>query len=91
MSTKWQDKKRNFSVVDIVLVLQDESVCNQWPMARVIQAFKDSSGYAQSLKLRIGKTRNSEGYRILERPVSKIVLLVEQECVRFHNRDEQKE
>ena len=42
---KWQGGKRNFSVGDIVLVLQDESVCNQWPMARVIQVFKDSNGY----------------------------------------------
>ena len=28
LCTKWQDKKRNSSVGDIVLVLQDESVCN---------------------------------------------------------------
>ena len=76
--TKWQSGKRNFSVSDIVLVLQDESVCNHWPMARVIQVFKDSIGYVRSVKLRIGKTRNSEGDRILERPVSKIVLLIEQ-------------
>ena len=82
--TKWQGGKRNFSVGDIVLVFQDESVCNQWPMTRVIQVFKDSNGYVQSIKLRIGKTRKSdEGNRILERPVSKSVLLVEQECVRF--------
>ena len=60
-------------------------------MARVIQVFKDCSGYVQSVKLRIGKTRNYEGDRILERPVSKIVLLVEQECVRFPDEEEQKE
>ena len=53
-------------------------------MTRVIQVFKDSNGYVQSIKLRIGKKRKSdEGNRILERPVSKSVLLVEQECVRF--------
>ena len=43
--TKWQSGKINFSVGDIVLVLQDKSACNQWPMARVIQVFKDSNGY----------------------------------------------
>ena len=38
------------------------------------------------------KTRNSdEGNRILERPVSKFVLLVEQECVQFPDVEVQKE
>ena len=59
--TKWQGRKRNFSVGDIVLVLQDESTHNQWPMARVIQVFKDNNGYVQRVKLRIRKTRNSGG------------------------------
>ena len=89
--TKWQGGKRNFSVGDIVLVLQDESARNQWPMARVIQVFKDNNGHVRSVKLRIRKTRNSEGDRILERPVSKIVLLLEQECVQFLDEEEQKE
>ena len=60
-------------------------------MAGVIQVFKDNNGYVRSVKLRIGKIRNSEGDRILERPVSKIVLLLEQECVRFPDKEEQKE
>ena len=88
---QWQSGKRNFGVGDIVLVLQDESARNQWPIARVIQVFKDNNGYVRSVKLRIGKTRNSEGDRILERPVTKIVLLLEQECVRFPDKEEQKE
>ena len=60
-------------------------------MTRVIQVFKDSNGYVRSIKLRIGKTRNYEGNRILERRVAKIVLLVEQDCVRFPDEEEQKE
>ena len=44
----------------------------------------DGNGYVQSVKLKIGKTRNSdEDNRILERPLLKIVLFVEQKCVRF--------
>ena len=43
--TKWQNGKRNFSIGDTVWVLQDERVRNQWPMARVIQVFKDSNGH----------------------------------------------
>ena len=61
-------------------------------MARVIQIFKDSNGYVQSLKMRIGKTRNpDQGNRYLERPLPKIVLLVEQEYVSFPNEESQKE
>ena len=41
----------------------------------------DGNGYVQSVKLKIGKTRNSDEDRILERPLSKIVLFVEQEGV----------
>ena len=59
-------------------------------MARVIQVFKDNNGYVCSAKLRIRKIRNSEGNRILERPVSKIVLLLEQECVQFPDKEKQK-
>ena len=89
--TKWQSGKRNFGVGNIVLVLQDESVRNQWPTASVIQIFKENNGYVRSVKLRIGKTKNSEGDRIFERPVTKLVLLLEQECVRFPDKEEQKE
>ena len=52
----------------------------------------DGNGYVQSVKLKIGKTRNSDGDdRILERPLSKIVKFVEQECVRFPNNEAQEE
>ena len=61
-------------------------------MAKVIQVFKDSNGYVRSVKLRIRKTRNSdEGNKNLERPVSKVVLLVEHEWVRFSKGEAQKE
>ena len=61
-------------------------------MARVIQVLKDSNGYVQSMKLRIRNTQDpDEGDRILERPVSEIVLLVEQECVWFPDEEAQKE
>lgn len=41
--TKQSSGKRNFSVGDIVSVLQDESVHNQWPW--LIHVFKDSNGH----------------------------------------------
>ena len=61
--------KRNFSVGDTVLVLQNE----------IVRVFKNSSGHVRSVKLRIRKIRSSgEGNRILERPLPNIVLLVKQ-------------
>ena len=61
-------------------------------MANVTQVFEDSNGYVRSVKLRIRKTRNSDkGNKNLERPASKIVLLVEHEWVRFSNKEAQKE
>ena len=38
--TRW---KMSFSADDIVLVFQDESVCNLLPMARVMQVFRGSN------------------------------------------------
>ena len=77
---KWQNGKRNFCVGDVVLLCQNEVGQNQWPMAKVTEVFKDSSGYVQSIKLKVGKTNTSDqSNTMLERPVTKIVLFCESE------------
>ena len=51
---------------------------NHFPMAKVFEVFKDSSGYVQSVKVKVGKTNTSDqSNNTLERPVTKIVLLCE--------------
>ena len=65
---KWNEKQKNFVVGDIVLLKVDAS-CNQWPMAKVVQVHKDSEGVVRSVQLLIGKSPNTHGERILERPV----------------------
>ena len=75
---KWNEKLGNFVVGDIVLLKADASR-NQWPMAKVVQVNKDSEGVFRSVQLLIGKSPNSHGERILERPVYKIVLIKESE------------
>ena len=75
---KWNEKQKNFVVGDIVLLKADAS-CNQWPMAKVVQVHKDSEGVVRSVQLLIGKSPNTHGERILERPVHKIVLIKESE------------
>ena len=61
--TKWKSGKRNFSVGDIVLVFQNESIQNKWPMARLIQVFKDINGYVGNVKLRIRETESVMKYQ----------------------------
>ena len=36
-----EDKRRNFKIVDIVVVYQNNNSRNQWPMARIIDVNSD--------------------------------------------------
>ena len=55
---------------DIVLVVDDNCQRNHWSMARVTAVHPDGKGFVRSVHI---KTASSE----LERPVSKLVLLLE--------------
>ena len=79
---KWQDKKRNFQSGDIVLLPDGDLMRNKWPMAKIVQTFKDDNGDVGSVRLKVGQSTSNEVCTILERPVTKIVLLLEQEEVR---------
>ena len=72
---KWNHPKRNFEVGDIVLLKFDSSR-NHWPMARIIEVEPDVKGHVRSVKLKCGDNQNSSE-KILRRPISKIVLLLE--------------
>ena len=69
---KWNDKKRNFKVNDVVLVKAEHLPRNQWPLARVIKAFEDpKDNLVRKVEL-VTQTSKS-----VLRPISKLVLLVE--------------
>ena len=70
MRQKWTEVKRNFREGDIVLVADSTAPRGSWLLARVIKALPDSQGMVRSVRL---QTKTSQ----LERPVSKICLLVE--------------
>ena len=72
---KWNCPKQNFQVGDVVLV-QDYSMRNKWPMAKVIMTYPDKKGLVRSEQLQLGKSSGKE-QTIFERPVNKLVLLVE--------------
>ena len=66
---KWNKERRNFAVGDIVLVLDDKTPRNSWPLGRILEVYTNrNDGLVRSVKL---KTRTSE----LRRPVNKIALL----------------
>ncbi|XP_071944925.1 uncharacterized protein [Antedon mediterranea] len=68
---KWFKERRNVDVGDIVIIAEN-SPRGQWPMARVLEAYKDARGLVRSVKLR---TANAE----LVRPITKLVVILEAE------------
>lgn len=80
---KWHATRRNLTVGDIVLIMDQDTPRNEWPLGRVTEATKDSDGLVRHVKLLVGSRKlNKKGQRkgdlsVLERPVQKIILLVE--------------
>ena len=68
---KWIQPRRNFQVGDIVLLKENQSPRNRWPMAKVVATHPDDKGQVRSVTV-----LTSNGSK-LERPVNKLVLLVE--------------
>ena len=70
----WSKVKRNFQIGDIVLLKEDHlyQVRNRWPMARIIKVKSDSDGIVRIVTLKLGGSGGT-----LDRPISKIVLLLE--------------
>ena len=71
---KWEGKRRNFKIGDIVVVYQNNVSRNHWPMARIIHVNSDEKELVRSVLLRMGKrSGNENSKRELERPIDKIV------------------
>ena len=66
--SKWNTPHRNFSTGDIVLLVDEQTIRNSWPLGRVIDVYPGKDGLVRRLKV---KTKSS----ILERPIDKCVLL----------------
>ena len=69
---KWIRPRRNFQVGDVVLLKENQSPRNRWPMAKVVATHPDDQGQVRS----VTSVLTSNGSK-LERPVNKLVLLVE--------------
>ena len=69
--SKWTGLRRNFRVGDVVLLVDVDKVRNHWPMARVTSVNEDDQGLVRSATV---KTSSNS---ILDRPINKLILLVE--------------
>ncbi len=76
---KWTKEKRNFTKGDIVLVKDEDTRRNQWPMAKIVDVHTSADGMVRSVKVRMGSKDNNCKVSMLERPITKLVLLLESE------------
>ena len=81
--TKWNSSRRNVKNGDVVLIKDDNVIRAEWLLARVEEAYLSEDGHVRSVKVRLANRHlNSQGkpsgkVSYLERPIQKIVLLVE--------------
>jgi len=73
---KWLKTTRNLQIGDIV-ILKEDSERNKWPLARVVEVEADGDGKVRSARLKVANLNNSYKHEFLRRPISKLVLLVE--------------
>ena len=76
---KWTEEKRNFTKGDIVLVKDEDVRRNQWPMARVVDVYPSDDGLVRSVKVRMASRDGGKKLTLLDRPITKLVLLLESE------------
>ncbi len=80
---KWHTTRRNLKVDDLVIIKED-TPRNQWHLGRVVETKKESDGLVRRVKVLVGertsvKQDRPTKPRIIERPIQKLVLLLESE------------
>lgn len=80
---RWHTPKRNLKVGDIVMEKTEDLPRNEWKLAKVVETVTDKDGLVRRVKIRVGDRKiGKEGQRsgkpsIVERPVQKLILLLE--------------
>ena len=62
---KWFRPRRNFAVGDTVIVADESTPRNVWPLGRIMEVFPDKQGYVRRVKI---LTKSG----MLERPITKL-------------------
>ena len=79
---KWRAPQRPTTVGDVVLVMGESTPSAQWPLARIAATHPGTDGYPRVVDLKVAKKVDSsskKGVSDLQRPVSKIILMVPSE------------
>jgi len=76
---KWHKEKRNFKVGDLVLLKDEEQTRGSWKMGRIQETISSADGHVRRVKLVLANSSLSSKLSVLERPIHKLVLLLENE------------
>lgn len=75
---KWVTDKTGMTQGSIVLIKDDNASRNQWLRGRVEECYKSHDGKVRSAKILLGNRHNpTNSSKYIERPVSKLVTLIE--------------
>ena len=83
LRSKWHQKRRNMQIGDVVPLKDEDSLRSHWSMARVIETVTDDDGLVRKVKIMLPALLDKNGKQqsrptVLERPVQKLVLLLEE-------------
>jgi len=80
---KWNTPRRNVQIGDVVLVIDNDTPRMQWLRGMVVDTNRSDDGLVRQVKVRMGTSRLDKRGRpecrisVLERPVHKVVVLLE--------------
>ena len=76
---KWQKVQENIQVNDMVLVIENSSPRNYWPLGRIMSVNSDKNGVVRSASVRISRCRDTKGNSLssteVVRPIVKMIKL----------------
>lgn len=78
---KWHIPRRNLQVNDVVIIKDDMLPRGQWQLGRVVETSEGSDGLVRRVKLQLGERKQNQcsKHTVIERPIQKLVILIENE------------
>lgn len=78
---KWHIPRRNLQVNDVVIIKDDMLPRGQWQLGRVVETSEGSDGLVRRVKLQLGERKQNQRSKptVIERPIQKLVVLIENE------------
>lgn len=73
---KWVNKQRDLQIGDIVLVIEEDSPRNCWPMGIVTELFPSRDGHIRKVAVKVHRQGEAEA-KTYTRPITKLIMLIE--------------